>query len=510
MISCNPQSTLDPTDSAAPGSNYVVNIVWNLLGTGLPLGVAFFAIPKLVAGFGNERFGLLTLIWAMIGYFSIFDLGLGRALTKLVADRLSTRNTVDLPDLLVTALLLIVTLAVIGGAGVALGAPWVLTSLLKINIELQGEGRGAALFLALSLPFVVISSALISLLEAFQQFRAINQIRFFLGIANFALPWIILNWSKNLVVVTLVLAAARLISTVLYAKACHSCGALGNRKGVFKKSLLRPLFDFGVWIAISNFISPIMQQLDRFVIGAVLSVAVVAFYTVPAEIIGRMGIFPNAFVSVLFPVFAAAWATNSPVRPKLFSNSCRTMNVGLLLPVVIVVLFAPEGLSIWLGSNFAIRGASSLRWLVLGFYINGVARVPFALLQSTGKPEIAAKLHLVELPLYAISLWWCLKNYGLEGAAIASLGRMIFDFIAMFALVGWQIPEVRRNSIEQAGFLVLTAAGVAAGILLTGRLGKLIVVIGVMFFVATFFQCYRLKNRVPEDLQLTPPEQMLS
>src|SRR5260370_40800032 len=64
------------------------NTVWNLLGSGAPMIVAVVCIPILIRGLGKERFGVLTLAWALIGYASLFDLGLGRALTQLVARKL--------------------------------------------------------------------------------------------------------------------------------------------------------------------------------------------------------------------------------------------------------------------------------------------------------------------------------------------------------------------------------------------------------------------------------------
>jgi O-antigen/teichoic acid export membrane protein len=82
------------TDSASKylsltsGRLLAKNTLWNLLGSGAPLLVAFFAIPKLIAGLGMARFGVLTLAWVVIGYFSLFDLGLGRALTKITSDKL--------------------------------------------------------------------------------------------------------------------------------------------------------------------------------------------------------------------------------------------------------------------------------------------------------------------------------------------------------------------------------------------------------------------------------------
>ena len=58
------------------------NALFNLIGTALPLGVGLISIPIVIDALGLEVFGLLTLIWTAIGYFGLFDFGMGRALTQ--------------------------------------------------------------------------------------------------------------------------------------------------------------------------------------------------------------------------------------------------------------------------------------------------------------------------------------------------------------------------------------------------------------------------------------------
>ena len=88
-------------DYAVPirGRKLAKNTLWNLLGQGVPLLVALLTIPHLIQGLGIDRFGVLSLAWMVIGYFSLFDMGLGRALTKLVAEKLGTGQTQDIPPL---------------------------------------------------------------------------------------------------------------------------------------------------------------------------------------------------------------------------------------------------------------------------------------------------------------------------------------------------------------------------------------------------------------------------
>src|SRR5712664_3110193 len=100
------------------------NTVWNLVGSGAPMLVAVFCIPILILGLGKERFGVLTLAWALIGYASLLDLGLGRALTQLVAKKLGAGEEREIPSLAWTSLLLMLLLGFAGAVAVFLISPW--------------------------------------------------------------------------------------------------------------------------------------------------------------------------------------------------------------------------------------------------------------------------------------------------------------------------------------------------------------------------------------------------
>ena len=63
------------------------------------MAVAVVTIPALIGRLGTDRFGVLTLAWILLGYFSLFDLGLGRALTKMVAEQLGLGQERDIPGL---------------------------------------------------------------------------------------------------------------------------------------------------------------------------------------------------------------------------------------------------------------------------------------------------------------------------------------------------------------------------------------------------------------------------
>src|SRR5258708_16077863 len=151
---------------ASPGDNLHLmhgrllarNVIWNLIGNGAPMLVAVFCIPLLIRGLGKDRFGVLALAWALIGYASLFDLGLGRALTQLVAKKLGAGEEREIPSLAWTSLLLMLLLGLAGAAIVALASPWLADRGLNVPAALQGETLQSFRLLGLSMPFVITTA----------------------------------------------------------------------------------------------------------------------------------------------------------------------------------------------------------------------------------------------------------------------------------------------------------------------------------------------------------------
>src|SRR2546423_7173949 len=68
------------------------NAIWNFGGLMAQSLAALVCMPFLVRYLGTSRVGLLSLIWVLIGYFSLLDLGLGPAVTKTVAEAVADRD----------------------------------------------------------------------------------------------------------------------------------------------------------------------------------------------------------------------------------------------------------------------------------------------------------------------------------------------------------------------------------------------------------------------------------
>jgi O-antigen/teichoic acid export membrane protein len=410
------------------------NTGWNLLGLCAPMVVALFAIPLLIKGLGEARFGTLTIVWMLVGYFSVFDLGLGRAMTKLTAEKLGQRKADELPAIFWTSMGMMLLLGLFGAALVAGLTPWLVHHRLHIPLELQAETLKAFMAAAIGLPVVVTTTGLIGILESHQRFRLINTIRIPVGMYTFLGPLLVLPFSNSLFPVVTALIVGRVVEWLIYFSFCLRVIPALRSNLHFTRSLVRPLLTFGGWMTVSNIAMPVMIQIDRFIIGAIRTVSEVTFYVTPAEIVVKLLIFPRAWVSVLFPSFAAQYASNPEHTATLYARGVKYL-LAMSFPVVLIVnAFAGEGLQLWLGSDFAVRSLSVMRWLTTGIFVYSLAYIPFSLLQSVGRPDLSAKLHMIELPLFLILCTVLTRQYGIEGTAIAWFARVVLETFCMFAL----------------------------------------------------------------------------
>lgn len=402
--------------------------------------VAVFSIPILIHWLGKDRFGILGLAWALIGYANFFDLGLGRALTQLTAAKLGEGNEQEIPSLVWTSLLLMLALGALGTVIIAAISPWLIHHILKIPLQLQPEALHSFYLLGLSVPVVITTAALRGVLEAYQRFALINALRIPIGVFAYAGPMLVLPFTKSLFALVSVLMVGRFAGLIAHLIFCVKVMPSSRKSVLWDRAVVGPLMRFGSWMTVSNIVGPLMVTFDRFVIGSLLSVTAVAFYTTPSELVSRLWLVPSSLLGVMFPAFSTSFVQDRNRTAMLYARSVKYLLLSMFPVILLIIAFAPEGLKIWLGSEFAVHSFRVLQWLALGAFINCLSSAPFAVVQGVGRPDLTAKLHLIELPLYFAGLFWLTKVHGIEGAATAWTSRVIIDAVVLFVLAKRFLP----------------------------------------------------------------------
>ena len=469
------------------------NILWNAAGIVLPLVVGVAVVPTIVHGLGTVRFGFLSIVWMLIGYFGIFDFGLGRTLTKLVADRLGAGRESEVASLTGTAVMIVGASGILAGLGVALLAGWIARLTLGGTPTVIPEATSAIVWLAASLPFVLVATVLTGLLEAYQRFALISAVRLPLGILILAAPLAVLPVSRDLGVITAVLAGLRFLNAVTLAwLTLRVVPALRREALRFRRDLIAPLLTYGGWLTVSNVVGPLMVYFDRFVVAGMLGSAAIAYYTVPYDVLNRLLLLPQAMQGVLFPNFALLRAQNSPRVLFLFERSSATNMLLMLPPLLATLWLARQGLAWWVGDSFANNSTQVAKILVLGVLVNAMARTPFVFVQGVGRAKWTAILHMTELPFYAVVLWLLLRGgLGIEGAAYAWSGRIVVDTIALYVMTVRLEPRLARTAWRDLAWVVSACvAAVCVALLLQNPLARLAILLVVSVICAAILLAY--------------------
>ena len=431
----------------------------NIAGQLLPLLVALFTIPFIIRGLGTERFGILSIIWAVLGSLTLFDIGLGRSTTKFVAECLGRGELEKFPGLFWTSLWSQILIGCVGGVAMAALVPYVVDHYLRLSSANLQETKTSLLVLAASFPVVLGGNSIRGVFEAAQRFDIVNYVKAPSSSCIFLLPAIAVPFGLRLSSIVLLLALSRVAVTLTYLVLCLWTFPSARSRCSLDYELLRPLLVYGGWVSISNFVAPLLTYADRFVIGSVLGMSFVTYYTAPNEAISRTSLLPASLLTTLFPALASLDASGAREKiQELCAGAIKTLLLIMTPGLLIVYMFAHQLLQLWPGADFAARSTSVLQIFCIGVLANAFAFVPFLLLQGLGRPDVTGKIHLLELPVYAMALFVLLAHLGLRGAAWAWSFRLVLDACLLFGATSslklFSLRNVLTPSIKR-GFLLL-------------------------------------------------------
>lgn len=470
--------------------------LWNVSGLGVTLIAAILAVPSVVHGLGLERFGLLALAWAIVGAASMLDLGIGRALIQALASRKASGATADVPALAWTATIGLAAFGAIIAALLIVAAPWLANEMFHVGPALSQDAQRAIVLLGCGVPFALASSALQGVLEAHLRFDLSNLVRVPLSVSNYLIPLGILPFTTDLAWIVAGLVMARVLGFAAYAALARKILAReAARKGHLRMDLLGPLLSLAGWMTVSNIVATTIIYLDRFIIGARASMSAVAFYATPYELVIRLSVLPGAIGSALLPVFSSLSGAGQEETERVFSRGLRYIVLLVFPAAMLIALFAHEGLAFWLSEQFAQASTRIAQILAVGVFVNSLAIVPIILLYGSGRADSVARLHLLELPAYAIVLWELVGRFGAEGAALAWTLRVVVDALLLFAIVRRRYPNHDFRYRRVATAIVLGVAALLIGMVLQGVIVRVVYALVTLVAFASYAWARLLAHR---------------
>ena len=441
------------------------NFGYNLAGQILPMAVAIVSLPILARHAGTERLGFLGLAWSLIGYFALLDLGLSRIVTRRVAladlhGRMTSENRVVrrlCVQLFVAASIVSALLATF------VQARWIIGD--SASPSLLAEAQSALPILFLTIPMTAVTGLLRGALEGMQRFARVNLLRSVLGAMSFAAPLAVLPFRADLQTLTLSIASVRVISLLahgwwaLRTLDAHAKAQRAERgEASAEKPHLGDMLREGGWLTVSNVVGPLMVTFDRFAVAAIVSLTAASYYFVPQEVALRLLVIPGAVATTIFPMMARL-GQHDGERHRISRDALMAIAATSLPMCAVLAAGAPLLLTWWMGAPFAEAASPVAAIIAIGLFANCCAQAPFAWIQAGGRADVTGKLHLLQLPLYAVLLGSLTWQFGVVGTALAWSIRAVVDFVLLFVASARLFPTVALANVLR--LIVIGIVGVS-------------------------------------------------
>ena len=411
----------------------VRNTAYSLLEMLLPFILMLVATPFLLLRMGTENYGLWNVALAFIGLLGIFDLGMGTAVTKFIAEYLEKRDVQNISSTATTAIVLNALVGLVFTVILYWFSPWLSqlfssTEVPTIKIEIVFRLAALGLFPML------FENICLAIPKGFQDYKTPTLILTFQNATTLLLAMIITLVNGSIIHVVTGTVIIIWFFTILSLMLAYQRLRQLEAKIVFSSNALHELLGYMLFMGLTGIGIKIFTLFDRVVVAQVLGFSAAAYYIIATGIANKFPAFASAATQALLPAFSS-WSVNHEKRliwKKLFKATL-IMGVVVLVPGTIFLLISRPLLIAWLGTQAGETVLYPMRILVFIYMVKTVTAPSFQAANGLGFPWITT-IAVTVASLGTISLIVLLgKSQGLVGASWANIASWSL-FIIIFYL----------------------------------------------------------------------------
>jgi O-antigen/teichoic acid export membrane protein len=477
------------------------NSLWNLAGSAFPALVALATVPLLIRGLGLEGFGIVTLIGSVIGYFGVLDINLSAGSIKYLAQFHAQDERAKFAETFWFGCLFYGLLGVVGGLVLYLGAASLTERFFQVSDALRAETLLAFQIAAFGFAMSQIQNYLMIIPQALQRYDRSAQTEAFFGVlVNLASAAVAIN-DGGMAGVIAVRVGIAILNNLWLVWLLHRLGV--PLKPVWPRREIRvTLTSFSAYAYLSRLATLMQAHGDKLIIGTLAGPVALTFYTVPAQLAGRILGLCYRLSSVIYPRVSALAATGQQASLRLlYLDATRLVTYLNLIVLGMIALAGEEFLRRWVGPAFIATGYPVLLLVTLALLVDSLTNIPSLVNDGLGHPRVTGRFALARgiagiVLVFGGTLAGCI----IGAAAAHLLASLLMTALFLVYVHGRTVPvsllETLRLSwlpsiaIGSVGFVMLTLlkwllpAGVITTLLLVAMALVALLVAGFVFIVS--------------------------
>lgn len=397
---------------------FALNVVMNWIAMAVGMVVPFFLTPFVVRSLGATAYGIWILAVSTVSYLGLLDLGLRSAVIRFVSKAEAQNRVEDATSTIGAALwfrLLIAAGVAVLSVALALSFP----HLFKIPPDLQRAGQITVLFCALGVGITLLSGVFGAVLAAINRFDVLSSVTMVQTLARAVGVVLILRSGHGLV------SLAYWEFTVVLLSGIATCGIALKMFPPCRVRIARPEMKWlkMIWsYSFTTFIWIIAVQIiintDNLVVGAFVSVGLVAFYSIGGSLVSYAGQVVSALSTTFTPLASSLEASGRFEELQILLLRGTQATLALALPIgLALVLRGKTFIGLWMGAQYSEISGTVLQILMIAQFFSIASATPGSIMMAIGKHKPVAKWAVIEAVTNLCASLVLVKTFGMYGIA---------------------------------------------------------------------------------------------
>ncbi len=394
------------------------NALANGIGFAVEAIIAFCMLPYIIHLIGESAYGIWTLTISLTGYMGILNLGLRPAINKYIAQYNILGEKQKMKDLVQASLFCYMICAVIILIASVILAIYA-NDIFNIPIEYKQVAPVLFLLVGIQVSLGLVSVVYGGVISGLQRYDINNGIEIFVMLTRTAIILCFLGRYPNIYTVAIAHFSMTIIGYILTVIMGSKISGIRNIK-VTKlptRDILYTIFSFSIITFIIGIVGSIMSYIDSIIIGALLTMTAVTYYTVGSRLVKYTQSLLTVLMNVLAPAASEMDAKGDKNIGQLYLFSTKICAIISFPILSFLIIQGKQFIFLWMGESFT-DSYQIMIFLCLGGLVIFPQLNAGPILYGLAKHRIIMWISMIEgIISITVSIVLC-KYWGVVGIAI--------------------------------------------------------------------------------------------
>lgn len=402
----------------------------------LSVAVSVIYVPVLLRYLGQNEYGLYQIVGSFFSYISVFESCMSTGVLRNYCNALGSQDReaadVTLSMAKVIYRVMAVLMAIVGVVVLFAFRRFYASSFSAAEMK---ESSAILLLLFVNMMVTMLGSVYLTILTGHEKFTFLKVLAIIIQVAQ---PFFVILCVRKIpyaITVSTVIVVLNVLTVLMrYLYVTHKLKIKIVKKKKNRK-VIREIVGLSATILLGCIADQIFWKTDQVILGKLFSTAVVAVYSVGAQIYMMYMQFGTQIASVFYPKVSILYQEENG-NQKVSDLFVRVGRVTFMIIMLILsgfIVFGKEFLLIWVGEGYTEAYYVAIV-VMIPFSVDLAQNLALAILQVKKQYGFRAKIYLLSAMINVVTTVILTSYFGIIGAAISTGLSM---FITSGMIMNW-------------------------------------------------------------------------